>query len=176
MFRAEGVPVYGHVGLRFDAKSAQLCQTLRDRRCQDLFDKILLRCVKQIQDDVQLNHKSTIFVIPDSLHGDFTPFQVKDVMEYLLVALREDRQFTVVQVNANTIYIRWSAPAPLKKEAPPIKFNDAPKKKTQSSSTTAAAPRRVTYVQPPPQQPSSRNQQKQPQSGNIDELLASLNI
>jgi len=121
MFRAEGVPIYGHVGVRFDARSAQLVQVsslahspssteedakiltrepqqMRDRRFKDTFDKILLRCVKQIQDDVQMQRKSSVFVVPDSLHGDLTPYNVRDVMEYLLVALREDRGYTVVQV------------------------------------------------------------------------------
>jgi hypothetical protein len=169
MFRSEGVPVYGHVGVRFDARSAQLVQSLRDRRFRDVFDKMLLRCTKQIQNDVQMSKDSSVFVVPEFLHGDLTPYNVADIISYLTVALRDDRGYTVIQINANTLYIRWSRPLPASEPAPPPEFHDyigAPKK------AAAAAPTKITYVHAG----VGKKKKGGGGDGDIDRLLHSLNI
>jgi hypothetical protein len=145
---------YGHVGMRFDARDAQLVTDMRARRFQDTFDKLLLRCTKQIQDSVHAGRASCIFVIPDTLYGDITEYAVRDVMAYMLIALRVDRGYTVVQVNYNTMYIRWSRPTPLITPPPAITFPKAAPAKRRNIVPTAQA----------------RG------SDSIDKLLASLNL
>lgn len=103
---------YGHAGLRFDAEMANRIAMLRDRRLQEVFDKILLRCLKEIQ-ECCVKQKSTIFEIPRFLTADLQPYEQDEVMEYLTVALRDDRGFRVVKVDEARLYIRW---APLESE------------------------------------------------------------
>lgn len=179
MFRFAGVPIYGHVGTRFDARLAQLVGAQRARRYKETFDKILLRCTKQIQDAVDRSRASTIFVIPDTLYCDVTPYEISDVMRYLLTALRTDRGYTALQVNANSIYIRWSRPMPPMPETPPIEFEDyttttTPKRRHiagGSTGSTAAPPPPVKYVHA-----SAPTRRGGGTTTDVDRLLASLNL
>lgn len=102
---------YGHIGLRFDAKTAQFISYQRDKRFRDVYDKILLRCLKQIQQDC-VSYKSMIFQVPSTLATELLPYEVDEVMRYLVVALGEDRHFTVMRLNDDTLYVRWEPPDP----------------------------------------------------------------
>lgn len=99
--------MYGHRGLSFSADKAVLIGELRDRRYKDVYQKILNRCLKQVQ-SCCTTMRSTMFVVPDRLCGDMQPYNMNDVMGYLMVALRDDRHYKVMRVNHNTLYISWS--------------------------------------------------------------------
>lgn len=101
---------YGHVGARFDAKMARYIGHQRDKRYRDVYDRILLMCLKQVQDEC-LTKKSTIFTIPAQMSTELLPYSVEEVAQYLLVALGEDRRFTVVRVDDEKLYIRWTPPS-----------------------------------------------------------------
>jgi len=123
---------YGHVGLNFNADTALKIGELRDRRYKDTYDKILLRCLKQIQvgrphtpfgngthhwaQGCCSEQKSIIFEVPPMLSADLQPYDTAEVLEYLVVALRDDRKFRVVKVDERRLYIRW---APLPEKRPP---------------------------------------------------------
>jgi hypothetical protein len=101
---------YGHVGARFDAKMARYIGYQRDKRFRDVYERILLRCLKQVQEEC-MTRKSTIFTIPEQMSSELLPYSVDEVAQYLLVALGEDRRFTVVRMGEEKLYIRWTPPS-----------------------------------------------------------------
>lgn len=189
---AAAAATYGHVGLRFDAEKARNVGLLRDQRYRETYDKILLRCLKQIQQECA-SRKSTIYVVPERLAAHLQPYQVDEVMRYLIVAMGVDRGFTVVKVNENSLYIRWTPPTPPRAKVPDTSVIQPPaspprpppprqKLKTKSQrqmppppprrTQKAAPPPRGSSAPPPPRPPPSTNPQSVVQ--DIDKLLASL--
>ena len=98
-------------GLGFDASMARNIGDMRDRRFTDTYDKILMRCLKQIEVEC-VTKKSTIFVVPSRLCTELLAYRAEDVVEYLVIALGKDRDYTVIKVCGDTIYIRWTPPQP----------------------------------------------------------------
>lgn len=96
-----------NTALSFNAAKALQIAELRDRRFKEVYDKILLRCLKQVHECCE-SQRSTLFRIPENLGADIQHYRVEDVINYLVVALRDDRGFIVYKVNENTLYVRWS--------------------------------------------------------------------
>lgn len=118
-------------GLDFDADMAATVGMMRDRKMQDVFDKILHRCLIQIQ-RVCETQISTVYIVPEALSTEFQPYNLDDVVAYLIVALRDDRGFRVEQVNRNTLYIRWPRGEQRRKQTTAVPVT------VESSGTTGA--------------------------------------
>lgn len=95
--------------LRYDAREAVRQVAQRERRVKDTYDRILHRCLKQVSETANACKRSTMFRLPQTCGADCTPLNAKLLMDYLIVALRDDRGFIVVPWDAHRLYVRWES-------------------------------------------------------------------
>lgn len=96
--------------LRYSAMDAVRTAETRELRRKEVYDKILLRCLAQIDskaNEMSEDNKSLIFTVPEHVSSVLMNYDPATALEYLFVALRDDRGFTVRRVDARRLYVRW---------------------------------------------------------------------
>ncbi len=97
----------GHVSLSYSANNAVVDGQIRERQKKEVYDAILLMCLRQIRSAATTSCKSVVFNVPRKMTGHVMTYDIKTAVEYLIVALREDKGFYVRKTSSTQLYIRW---------------------------------------------------------------------
>jgi hypothetical protein len=94
----------------YSATDAVLDGSVREINKRDVYDSILLSCLRKIRtastDDQAC--KSLIFTVPQFVPGHIMTYDIEGAVEYLFVALRDDKEFHVRKMDDPAkLYIRW---------------------------------------------------------------------
>ena len=93
--------------LDFSARDALMKAHLRDSRLKATFNKVLQRILAQIE-QVCDTQNSLVYEVPTTVIGEVMPYDVEDMIDYLITALKEDRQFIVIRCpDSNKLYVKW---------------------------------------------------------------------
>lgn len=99
----------GHVSLDYNAEEAVLDTMKQSSSREPVYKDILMQCLRQIKGVAEAGHISTTFTVPSYVTGTVITYKIADAIDYLEVALCEDRKFEVRRIGDTMLYIRWES-------------------------------------------------------------------